>query len=395
MLGPDSQLLVVLLIVASVALLVGAIRLRRVPVKALCGALSIVTAMAGGVAVVNYYYGYYTTWGQLAADFGGGNGDLGVISATAPAKLSSGHLGWTTLPGRLSGISRRGLVYLPPRYSQPQYAQVRFPVVELFHGSPGTPLSWDTALRISQVADTLLARHLIGPMVLVMPGINGPGTDYQDCVNGPGVNDETYLLKDVRADVLARYRVSGDPFQWGAAGYSSGGYCAANMALRHRASFGAAAIIDGYFRASDGPAGTALGGNLPLEAANSPLYTAERLLPNGGPVPAFWVAAGTHDKVDYRPATVFAAALDRIQQVPFVKLNAGDTANSWQAALPAALTWLWQQLAPPDLRVLFPVRIYTANPISSIPVPPVKGRHRPPAKPGLPAATPAGKQRTT
>jgi hypothetical protein len=72
-------------------------------------------------------------------------------------------------------------------------------------------------------------------------------------------------------------------------------------------------------------------------------------------VPAFWVAAGTNDS-DYKPATAFAAALDRVQQVPFVKLSAGDTANAWAAALPVALAWLWQQVAPPDLRVQFPVR---------------------------------------
>src|ERR1700730_8496459 len=127
-----------------------------------------------------------------------------------------------------------------------------------------------------------------------MPTINGPGPQFQDCVNGPAVNDETYLTKDVRTDVYARYRVSHDPFQWGLAGYSSGGYCAANLALHHPGSFGAAAVLSGYFRAANGPAAVALHRNRLLEAANSPLYLAERLQPNGGPVPAFWVAAGTH-----------------------------------------------------------------------------------------------------
>ena len=140
-------------------------------------------------------------------------------------------------------------------------------------------------LRIDQVANALLARHLIGPMVLVMPAINGPGHDYQDCVNGPAVNDDTYLTKDVRTDVFAHYRVSQDPYEWGLAGYSSGGYCAANLALRHRGSFGAAAVIDGYFRAADGPAGAALNDSQPLEAANSPLYLAERLTRTAAPSP--------------------------------------------------------------------------------------------------------------
>jgi enterochelin esterase-like enzyme len=376
-LGPDSRLLTALLIAVSVALIVAAVRLRLLPVKILCGALSILVAMTSGIAAVNFYYGYYSTWGQLWADFHGGDvGNLGVVSAATTSASGSGVIRWITLPGPASGVSRRGLVYLPPQYYQARYARVRFPVVELFHGTPGSPTALATVLRVQQVAESLLSRHLIGPMVLVMPAINGTGHNYQDCVNGPNVSDDTYLTRDVRTDVLARYRVSADPYEWGLTGYSSGGYCAANLALRHRSSFGAAAVIEGYFRAADGPAGTALNDSPLLEAANSPLYTAERLTPGSGPVPAFWVAAGTHDKSDYKPAAAFTAALDRIEQVPFAKMNAGDTANAWRAALPVALTWLWQQLAPPDLRVLFPVRGYAASATGTLPVRPVPGRHR-------------------
>jgi poly(3-hydroxybutyrate) depolymerase len=397
MLGPDSRLLTALLIAASAALLVAVFRLRLLPARIACGALSIMVAMTGGVAAVNYYYGYYTTWGQMWADFHGGTGNLGVITpATSTIAAGSGHLGWTDLPGKLSGYDRRALVYLPPQYSQAKYARMRFPVVELFHGTPGTsPLAWETRLRIAQVADALLARHLIGPMVLVMPTINGPGNQFQDCVNGPAVNDETYLAKDVRTDVYARYRVSQDPYEWGLAGYSSGGYCAANLALRHPGSFGAAAVINGYFRAADGPAGAALNNSQTLEAANSPLYLAERLTLDSSPLPAFWVAAGTNDRADYKPATMFAAAMDRIEQVPFAKLNnVGDTANAWEAALPAALTWLWQQLAPPDLRILFPVRAIGPGLFSTLPVAPVKGHDRgpcAPAKQSGPAVLPCAK----
>jgi enterochelin esterase-like enzyme len=381
MLGPDSRLLTALLIAVSAALIVAAVRLRPLAARIACGSLSILVAMTSGIAAVNFYYGYYSTWGQLWADFHGGDaGNLGIVSAASASAPGSGVIGWVTLPGPASGVSRRGLAYLPPQYDQARYARVRFPVVELFHGTPGSPVALATVLRVQQVADSLLSRHLMGPMVLVMPAINGTGHDYQDCVNGPAVRDDTYLTRDVRTDVLARYRVSADPYEWGLAGYSSGGYCAANLALRHRASFGAAAVIEGYFRAADGPAAAALNNSPPLEAANSPLYAAERLTPGSGPVPAFWVAAGTHDKSDYRPAAVFAAALDHIEQVPFAKMNAGDTANAWRAALPVALTWLWQQLAPPDLRVLFPVRGYAPSATRTLPVRPVPGRHR--AAPG-------------
>jgi enterochelin esterase-like enzyme len=384
MLGPDSRLLTALLIAGSAALLVAVVRFRPLALRVLCGSLSIVVAMVGGIAAVNYYYGYYTTWGQLWADFHGSTGNLGVMSTAGTAvSVETGHLGWIDLPGKLSGYDRRGLVYLPPQYGEARYAHTQFPVIELFHGTPGTPLSWETVLQIGQVMNSLLAKHLIGPVVLVMPAINGSGHDFQDCVNGPSVNDDTYLTKDVRADVFARYRVSRDSYEWGVAGYSSGGFCAANLALRHRSSFGAAAVINGYFRAADGPAGAALNNSQPLEAANSPLYLAERLTADGNPLPAFWVAAGTHDKDDYKPATMFAAAMDRVEQVPFVKYNAGDTANAWSAALPVALAWLWQELAPSDLRVLFPLRSQAGS-LSTLAVPPVK-HHAGPCKPGAPS----------
>src|SRR5271168_2128320 len=117
MLGPDSRVLTALLIAASVALLVAVVRLRPIVAKLACGALAIMVAMTGGIAAVNYYYGYYTTWGQLWADVHGGTGDLGVISAASTSSVESGRLGWTSLPGRLSGYDRRALVYLPPQYS--------------------------------------------------------------------------------------------------------------------------------------------------------------------------------------------------------------------------------------------------------------------------------------
>jgi S-formylglutathione hydrolase FrmB len=378
MFGPDSRLMLLLLLVMSVAALVAMTRLRLLAVRIGCGALSVVLAMTAGIVAVNNFYGYYTSWGQLWADFQGSTGNLGSISTASTEPIGSGRIGWVNLPGKLSGYDRRALVYLPPQYSQARYAHVRFPVVELFHGSPGSPLGWETLLHISKVTDGLIDSHQMGPVIVVIPSINGSGHDYQDCVNGPGLSDETYLLNDVRSDVVTRFRASRDAFEWGAAGYSSGGFCAANLALRHRSSFGAAAVINGYYRAADGPAGAALGGNSVLEAANSPLYLAEQVAPGSGPLPAFWVAAGTHDKPDYKPATVFTAALDRYQQVPFYKFSAADTANAWAAAVPGALTWLWQQLAPPDLRVLFPVRSSNHSG-GTLTVPPVK-RHPPNAQ---------------
>jgi enterochelin esterase-like enzyme len=91
----------------------------------------------------------------------------------------------------------------------------------------------------------LITKRLIGPMILVMPTISA-GHDYQECINAPGALDDTYVTQDVRADIQAHFRVSAIAAEWGIAGYSSGGYCAANLALRHPTDFGASEIMALY-----------------------------------------------------------------------------------------------------------------------------------------------------
>lgn len=355
--GPDSLWLVLLLLLAAIAMLVLAIRLRRWPVRLVAGATALALAMVSGFAVVNDYYGYYRSWGVLAGDLSGnvpGGYALPAVSRVARPR-SPGRVVKLTLTGPLTHISRTALVYLPAQYDQPAYAHMRFPVVELMHGSPGEPVDWVGPLRLAAIADALVQRHAMGPMVLVMPSIND-GSSYLDCVNTATVPDETYLVDDVRSAVLDRFRVTRQPAGWGISGYSSGGYCAANLALRDRARFGAAAVMDGYFRAQDGPAGQALGGNAAAERANSPLQIARSLSIEARPMPAFWLSAGTGDHGDYVEARAFVAALNGLEQVHLAtQPGARHNFYAWSDAIPTMLAWMWQQLAPPSLRVQFPL----------------------------------------
>jgi hypothetical protein len=202
-----------------------------------------------------------------------------------------------------------------------------------------------------------------------MPTIS-VGQNPQECVNAPGALDDTYVTQDVRTDITARFRVSKAPAEWGIAGLSSGGYCAANLALRHPASFGAAGIMDGYFRPTDGPAAAALQFNAAAEAANDPLATAEALPAGTRPLPALWVAAGTRDKADYYGALAFVHALHGVEQVSLYREpGGGHNYYAWLPATPHLLAWMWQQLAPPSLRVAFPI----AGPVHSGTIAPIPG----------------------
>jgi poly(3-hydroxybutyrate) depolymerase len=242
-------------------------------------------------------------------------------------------------------------------------------MAELLHGSPGQPSDWVTSLQIVHVMDSLISAHQLGPLVLVMPSIDS-GRQYEECVNGPLGADQTYVADDVPAYMRAHYRVSQDAAQLGIAGFSSGGYCAANPALRQPGRFGAAAVIDGYFRAQDGPAAAALGHGAGLLAANSPLYLAARLSPGTHPLPAFWVMAGTGAYGDYLAAESFVAELDRCDDPAFVlDPGAGHNFYAWQKAVPSMLIWLWTELAAPGQRAEYPVLPPPPSALTTVPQP--------------------------
>lgn len=367
---PTSTLLVVLLLGACAGLLVLVVRLNRWAAKVVCGASVVVLAMLTGVAEVNDHYGYYTSWALLFNDMAGTAQPLTAANGTVRVghdHVRAGTVEQVVFPGALSAISRTGLIYLPPQYREARFSHTRFPVVELLHGSPGKPANWVGTLKLATIADELISRHLMGPLVLVMPSINA-GHQYQDCVNGRGVADDTYLSTDVPNDVRADFRVSGVPAEWGVAGFSSGGYCAANLSLRHRARYGAAGILDGYYLAADGPAARALGDDPRALTANSPLDIARRLPAGTQPLPAYWIEAGTGANGDYLSARAFIAAMKNLERVTFVvEAHAGHNYYAWSAALPSMLAWMWQQLAPPTLRTSFPI----AGAPTAVQVPPL------------------------
>ncbi len=354
---PNSILVLGGLALVAVGLLVVIVRVQNLAVRVLSGALALTLAATAGMAMVNDYYGYYQSWTQLSADLSGSYGSFAntTIASRAVNGTPAGRLIALPLPGPTSGITRGGFVYLPPQYFQPRYARTAFPVVELLHGTPGKPTAWFVHLNVVSIADHLIAERRMGPVVLVMP-TTSVGHNFQECVDAPGALDDTYITHDVRADVQARFRVSRDPAQWGVAGYSSGGYCAANLALRHPGAFGASGVMDGYYRPQDGPAAAALHNDPAAESANNPLGLAAALTRDARPLPAFWISAGTGVAADINGALAFTRALHGVEQVPLYReRDAGHNFYAWQPALPQLLSWMWQQLAPPDLRVQFPI----------------------------------------
>ena len=375
MFEPQGTGFFLLLLVAFGGLLVWVALAKQVVFRVLAACLAFIPAMAFGIAAVNRFYDYYQTWGGMVSDLtgqsvntipkyaGAGAGsnkqfdkDIGRITSTAE-DAQVGYLFQTTIKGFQSRLTRDVYVYLPPQYFQKAYAHYRFPVIELLHGSPGDPQAWLDVLDLIPTYLSLLEVHPADAAVLVMPDIDG-GKQYElQCLNDPGgLQDMTFVGQDV-PDYIARVvRVQPPGRAWGVAGYSEGGYCAANIALQELGRYGAAGVMSGYFApvTSSVPAGNKPGGKptqvnvFARDPALKLINTPEAYLGEvpASELPAFWLAAGSSDKSDVDAAAYFRQLLlARLAKVPLLLIPGGHQGSVWRAALGPMLTWMTPQLA--------------------------------------------------
>ena len=371
MLEPQSTVLFVLLMVVFGGLMWPTIVARHVAFRVLAAVLAFLPAMLFGVLAVNKYYGYYQTWDAVLADMS----DQGVTAASQVPDVAftsgsrAGTLdgsradlrlaqqqGYTLrlmMTGPRSRITRLVYVYLPPQYFRAGYQAYRFPVIELIHGQPGQPADWISVLGVEATFDRLLAERLAQPAVLVMPDANGGARISLQCLNQVGgPQDLTYLAVDLPTRIAHILRVQRPGSAWGVAGYSEGGFCAANMTLRYPHRYGFAAVLSGYFVPFDNQLAepvrlvSPFGGNRSLAEENTPLEEVAKL-PAGGVIPRFWLGAGTNDRQDVVNAEVFWQAL-RLRQgdVPLtLTAGGGHTMATWRAQVPSMLTWMTSGLA--------------------------------------------------
>ena len=376
MFGPQGTGFFLFLMVVFGALLVWVALAKQVVFRVLAACLAFLPAMVFGIASVNKFYDYYQTWGGLVNDLtgqgtstipkyaAGGVGsnkqfDKNIGRVTSQAEDAQfGYLFQTSVTGARSHLTRDVYVYLPPQYFQKAYAHTKFPVIELLHGSPGNPEAWVDVMGVIPTFLNLLEAHPADAAVLVMPDTDG-GMQYGlQCLNDPrGIQDMTFVAKDVPEAIARIARVQPPGRAWGLAGYSEGGYCTANIALQDPQSWGAAGVMSGYFAPilSSVPLGGKPGarpvqvnvfrGYPALQLMNTPSSYITRV-PINDELPAFWLAAGAQDRPDVLAAANFKQLLGiRLANVPFVIIPGGHQGSVWRAALGPMLSWMTPQLA--------------------------------------------------
>ncbi|TYB48085.1 alpha/beta hydrolase [Actinomadura chibensis] len=330
--------------------------------------LVVVLALVAGL---NAHYLFYGSWSDLFSAAGGGVGPPGTPAPNAgttggdgsritvrtprpdlspgsrgdrsPAK--DGQVERVVVQGVRTGLSAEEYVYLPPQYFQSAYASRRFPVVLFLAGYPAADrLVWIRRGHIPEDVAQAQAAHRIQPMIYVMARptvVAGWDTECADVPGGPQV--ETFFAQDVPEAVAATYRVARDRSGWGVAGYSTGGFCAAKLAMLHSDRFSAGVTMAGHFHALLDTTTRDLYGGSPAVRRNSNLIWRERNLPP--PPVSLLIASADVGEKTFPSARVFMRAARPPLTVDELLLpSGGHNFKTFRKYIPPSIRWLSARL---------------------------------------------------
>jgi predicted esterase len=355
-----SIFLALLVLVAATIDLAAALawNLWPAPIQWLGRCLGILLISAAGALVAFVYLnkqeGFYASfsdiWGSaqqktIAPHYADDHTDarLDVLAtdwqpkARRAARQGHGTVLSVRLWGSRSGIVRPGYIYLPAAYFE-QPGSLMFPVMELLPGQPGGPPNYLHQLGLSGLLDGEIRARRIPPAIVV-----------DECVNAVhGQRDETYLTSDVVDDVNASFRTLPGR-TWGLAGYSTGGFCAVDLASHHPDRYAAAASLSGYFQPAQDPHTARLyAGSKTALRRNSPDWW----VTHTGPVaPPLYVFASGQDPFAIAQARTFRRLVKAhapLLPVTFDLIpTGGHNFNVWKVGLPRALEFLSTYLPMP------------------------------------------------
>jgi putative esterase len=329
----------------------------RWPARAGLIVLCQLTGVAVVAALVNDAGQFYGSWGEL---FGGGGGvSLTRLAAGAEDKhvaevlreqkrIGKSLVVPVDIPEAGAARAQPALVYLPAVYFAPSYSNARFPVVELLEGFPSTPRSWTIALNLQATLDGEISSRRSLPFVAVIPVQNYlPGVHDGECinaVNGPQV--ESTLTTNVRRVIERDFRVDRGRSGWAVMGYSTGGFCALNIAFRHASWYSAAVSLSGNVHPYiDHTTGDLFGNSTAARDSNDPVWRASHL---PGPPISILLAASRGDPGAWLSAVTLAADVHAPTRASTLLLPGGaHNAHTWRAMEPVAFDWLSRLLAVP------------------------------------------------
>lgn len=214
-------------------------------------------------------------------------------------------------------------VHLPPCYDD--YPTKAFPVLYLLHGWPLDERHWDS-LGIDELADDWIARELVGPFIIVMPGVRSDGLYVNS--SGGSWSFEGMLVDEMVPFIDQTYHTWRDPAGRAIGGISRGGVWALEIAFRHQDLF------------------SIVGGHSPALALNRPLpqYDPFLLVKDGVEATRIYLDAGSLDWARSTTLRLYDVLVEVAADVTYQIHEGGHVDSLWQSGIADyvsfyALTW--------------------------------------------------------
>jgi Putative esterase len=249
-----------------------------------------------------------------------------------------------TIKGAESGISNTVYVVLPPKIAELLKANPQTPnigtdyqIVELFSGYPGVPETWIGSMGGIKTLEKLESSGQIKSTIAIIPTINVYPQHDTECLNFVGgFQVETWLTNDMKT--FAQRFLGIDDRPWATLGYSTGGWCATEVAVRHQNQYSSAVSLAGYFKPL-----FANGVNRNEKAFLTNEYDLVRILNSAPTNLKILIIAGKNDRFAWASAQKFMASLSPSVLVKLIPIpEGGHNTKTWIPFENSAFQWINQ-----------------------------------------------------
>ncbi|WP_083754019.1 alpha/beta hydrolase [Actinosynnema sp. ALI-1.44] len=262
-----------------------------------------------------------------------------------PNMPKQGKVTQATIPSPISKFptTRQAYLYLPPAYLTD--ARPLLPVLVALPGQPGGPTDWINGGQIAATMDRYAAAHNGLAPIVVMPDATGSALNNPLCVDSKLGANETYLTRDVPDWIRQNLQVDPDARHWAVAGFSYGGTCALQLALRQPQVYPTFVDISGQQEPSLGTREKTVkeifdGDEAAFRAINPLDLLATRKYPDSAG--AFTV--GSVDAYLPQQKVVYDAALRNGLAAEWFEVPGPHNWHSWAAGFVKSLDWLTSRM---------------------------------------------------
>lgn len=310
-------------------------------------------AIASMGITINRYGDFYASWSELFGEqqqltklaittqalSSISEQDIAKATATAGGSLILREV----IKGAQSQISNVVYVVASPKIAAQLKSPARsiganYQVIELFPGTPGVPQTWIDVMGGVSTMEKLENANQIQPTLLIIPAINVVVGQDTECMNfDGGAQVETWITNDMHS--FAQTFLGIDSRPWSAFGYSTGGWCAAEVATLHQDQYSQAVAIAGYFEPM-----FSLGVAKRERKFLGEKYDLVKAIKSGSSNTKLMIIAGVKDKFATKSARTFMDQVDNIIPIKYIPIpNGGHNIEVWKPYVALGFQWIDQK----------------------------------------------------